>query len=220
MRAHLLPVVLMLLLLSVSALWADTLIGDWSHWNGYSSIGSFAHYAGAFGQTFRVPTAAYLDYFSLAIETSTTDPFRTELYAWDGAKATGANLWESAPTSVSTPMALQQFTFHPDQYLTPDAQYVFFVAAIKDPGSGGGSVGAVETGDWYTGGSGYTGGACYTTADWTSNPWGDEGFDLAFEANFNDGPGGGGDVPEPCTMALLVVGLAGFGGLKRRLKKG
>jgi hypothetical protein len=59
---------------------------------------------------------------------------RGEVYAWDGTKATGSALWESAPRTIS----FTDNVFHTETFktgplpLTPGAQYVLFASIDKD----------------------------------------------------------------------------------------
>src|SRR5262249_9476770 len=59
---------------------------------------------------------------------------RAEVYAWDGAKAAGSSLYESAPRTIS----FGGDAFHKESFapaglaVTPGAQYVIFASIDKD----------------------------------------------------------------------------------------
>jgi hypothetical protein len=97
-----------------------------------------------FGQVITVPSGkSRLDKFEFYMHGWTYPPFdpnyhlvmRGEVYAWDGAKATGQALWESTPRTIA---------LSPDDgwhgvafkvggaALTPGAKYVLFTSIAKD----------------------------------------------------------------------------------------
>ena len=76
-----------------------------------------------------------LDSFTIYIRglSGSTLRFRAELYAWDGAKATGPALWESTPRTLTLSDDFQPVTFTTGGVpLTAGQQYVFFGSVSKD----------------------------------------------------------------------------------------
>jgi hypothetical protein len=225
-------VVSVVLLLPVHGLWADTFIGNYSSWDGVNTyswpIGHEIMDVATQGQSFVAPATAdhFLDYFSLAVKMdNTSDPFRAEIWGWSPGSfhPIGSALWSSGATTVAAPNTFQKFTFNTGGLdLTAGGNYYMLITRDRDPGgSATGGIGLIANGsDTYTDGWGAFNWS-HDPTTWPTDAFWDMGYnfpDAAFEANFNDGGGGG--VPEPGTMALLVVGLAGFGGLRRKLRKG
>ena len=105
-----------------------------------------------------------------------SETVRGELYAWDGTKATGPAIFETAPRTI----VYQDDALHWEAFKTPGAavkpgkQYVIFVSIDKDfescTGSYGLTWGAAD-------GSAYTGGIFVyqnNTGDesqWTTSAW-------------------------------------------------
>lgn len=104
--------------------------------SGYAGPFGWPRYA-TVGQTITVPrTDSVLDEFTFYYQSDFKDGpiVRGDVYAWDGAKATGAGLWESAPrqfiTARNTPTPV---TFQTGGVaLTPNERYVLFVSLSKD----------------------------------------------------------------------------------------
>jgi hypothetical protein len=112
---------------------------------------------------------------------------RGEVYKWDGAKATGAALFESAPRTVSFgDDAFHKETFKPGGVtVTPGAKYVLFASIDKDFEQ---CTGDYELGWAYVRDGTYGRGTFVyqnnggDESQWTSAPWETLGFDLAFKA--------------------------------------
>src|ERR1700742_1775377 len=129
-----------------------------------------------YGQTITAPNDDHvLQGFTITTATvPATTTFRGELFAWDGAKATGASLFESGPM---TPAAAAPQTFSFDmgpggQVLTAGGQYVLFLTTSKDDGTGNGALAARDD-DPYPGGR-----YVFTDGDastWTTAAWSDLG---------------------------------------------
>jgi hypothetical protein len=151
-----------------------------------------------FGQTVTVPaTDTVLDSFTFLFareaDELTRITFRGEVYAWDGAKATGPSLWESAPRTVEFPSNdLREITFETGGVaLVPGAQYVLFASVSKDYEQ---NTGRNRTGWGFLDQlDGYAGGGFVWLADsgdesrWTTDPWVvfPNSVDLAFKAVFS-----------------------------------
>ncbi len=138
-----------------------------------------------FGQTITVPLAdTTLNSFSVVMASvPATVVFRGEVYAWDGTKVTGANLYESAPMSTADANP-QTITFNTGGItLTAGAQYVLFATAAKD-------VAGTGQGSWATRSDNpYAGGTFVNTdsapAQWSTVPWVSvPAVDVAFTATF------------------------------------
>ncbi|MFL6689170.1 MAG: hypothetical protein ACJ8IR_03140 [Alphaproteobacteria bacterium] len=112
---------------------------------------------------------------------------RGEVYAWDGAKATGSALYESGPKKVSFSDGL----FHKVGFkatlvpVTPGAQYVIFASIDKDYEK---CTNSYEVGWGYIGSDVYPGGGFVYQNNagdenqWTATPWNTfGGADIAFK---------------------------------------
>lgn len=141
--------------------------------------------------------------------------YRAYLYQWDGSKATGSAVWQSA-ISVLTP-GVNPFpvSFAPNAAVTNGSQYVLFFST-----SGLQAGQPQSTARWNTNSTNpYAGGAFVymnntdNFALLTSNSWDTSfsGRDLQMNVTF-DGAG----VPEPSTYAMISAGLAALVALHRR----
>jgi hypothetical protein len=173
---------------------ADTVIDTMSQANG--SLCCLGSDIATYGQVITAPADdTQLDSFTFLMNTGTV-VMRGEVYAWDGEKATGPNLYESEPRTVTTTSGFEEVTFDTDGVqLVPGQQYVLFATMSKDYESSANS-GAFATwlgvfsgsGDAYPGGS-YVlmnSGSSFDqllTSAWTSSPYLD--WDLAFKAVFS-----------------------------------
>jgi len=112
---------------------------------------------------------------------------RGEVYAWDGTKATGSALYQSAARFVSFGDSLFHFeTFKVGgAVVTPGHQYVIFASIDKDYEK---CKNSYEVGWAYTSADVYGGGNFVfqnnsgDESQWTTTPWTDFGADLAFKA--------------------------------------
>ena len=114
-------------------------IGTKKHWDGVQREPGFGCVNGTstFGQVITIPhTKHTLNKFSFWWVRSTNGSMvvRGEVYAWDGSKATGNSLYESAPRTIS----FNDDVFHKESFapaglaVTPGAQYVIFASTDKD----------------------------------------------------------------------------------------
>jgi hypothetical protein len=169
-------------------------INTFRKWNGKDEIQApFGRPVNStFGQTITVPAGfSHLNKFTFAWSNLSfiggTMVVRAEVYAWDGAKATGPSLFEKKRT-ISFP----DFLFHRESFtpngvsVTPGAQYVLFASIDKDYGKcqrnyvlGWGSVGR-----HYGGGQWVSQSNEGDESRWTLAPWNvpQDGIDLAFSA--------------------------------------
>jgi hypothetical protein len=190
-RAALLTMTMILgLLLAAGAALADTVIDTTPQAD--EPICCFGHPDTAtYGQLITAPADdTQLDSFTFFMNITGTVVVRGEVYAWDGEKATGPNLYESAPRTVSNTSGYEEVTFDTGGVqLVPGQQYVLFATISKDYES------SDSSGDWQAVWSGnpYPGGHFVymnNGADFDqlfTNPW-DQSFsnlDLAFKAVFS-----------------------------------
>src|SRR5215216_1292042 len=173
---------------------ADTVIDTTPQAN--SSIQPFGsgEAAATYGQFITAPADdTQLDSFTFFImNLSGTVVFRGEVYAWDGGKATGPNLYESAPRTVTSTSGFEEVTFDTDGVqLVPGQQYVLFATISKDYELSNGSAvwQAVRPVDAYPGGHFVyiNNGSSFDKL--VTDPWkrGDTDTDLAFKAVFSSG---------------------------------
>jgi hypothetical protein len=170
-------------------------------------------HATSYGQTFKAPAGHVLDRFTFWLEKNFTspDPLQVEAYvmAWDGQKATGPVLYESAVTSVDA-THLVPFTFATGGTpLIAGGDYVAFVSVsgLVERGNGFGEMGtsvdsAYTEGDFFIQFDGDQFDAV-TTRTWEYRKVEDtRSIDAGFEAKFSAIS----SVPEPAGLALLTIG--------------
>jgi hypothetical protein len=180
-------------------------------WDGTSYISSFGiPDTETYGQTVTVPLGLpVLRSFSFEMELPSTLAFRGEVYAWDGTKAAGANLFESGATSTDGSGVFELITFNTGGIaLVPGGVYVLFASTSKDTDghSGGGIWGVTQFTDTYTGGTSVYINNRIDTTPWTTTAWAGVPGDLAFQATFTSASG----APEPSTIPLLACALTGL----------
>jgi hypothetical protein len=183
---------------------AATTIDTTGAWNGHTFVSPFGSPDTAtFGQVITAPSVdTVLESFSFYMQAiggagSSTLVFRGEVYAWDGTKASGPNLWEGAPRTLTLTSTPQEVIFATGGVqLAGGQQYVLFASVSKDyeqnvPGN---------LSDWEFLGEGpvpnpYPGGQFVYLSDtgdeslWTLATWGDFGVaDAVFKASFSGAP--------------------------------
>jgi hypothetical protein len=186
-----------------TAIAAGTILDTASGWNGSDNAIFFGSPdTSTYGETITAPiTDTVLQSFTFYMQVPTALKFRGYVYAWDGTKATGSALYESAPFSTTNASLFEPITFNTAGVnLIPGQKYVLFATISKDyvTNLNQGAWGALHS-DVYTGGQ-YVfinnGGdfSQITSRTWSNipgatdyNPYG-TGWDLAFKATFAPPP--------------------------------
>ncbi len=158
------------------------------YWDGVKFIKSFGMpNTASYGQTISLTESAALSQFSFFMAVTPTAVFRGYVFEWDGLKATGTPLFESAPMSTTQGTNFEEVVFNiPDKIaLSAGKQYVLFASTSKDPAqpNSAGSWGAVFTNTVYNGGVFLNNGTDPTK--WISSTWGTIAADLAFKATLH-----------------------------------
>jgi hypothetical protein len=181
-----------------------------------------------YGQSIVAPAIDnVLDSWSLQVDDlSGTADFAGYVMAWDGSKATGPVLWQSAPQTTTNnggSDGYEVFTFNTGGLgLAPGGSYVLFISASEYL-NGTADISLVACGAtpyadgaafWNESGSNFS---LLTTTPWEPF-WGPAGLgtvDLAFEASFSSG---GTVVPLPGAILLAGLGIAIAAPLRPRRK--
>jgi hypothetical protein len=196
------------------------------------SFGAFAFGEGwteTYGQSIIAPAIDnVLDSWSVRVDdlSGGAADFAGYVMAWDGSKATGAVLWQSAQQTTTNnggSGGYEVFTFNTGGLgLTPGGSYVLFISA-SDYLNGTADMSLVACGAtpyadgaafWNENGSNFS---LLTTTPWEPF-WGPAGpgtVDFAFEASFSSG---GTVVPVPGAILLAGLGIAIAAPLRPRRK--
>ena len=213
-------------LLALFAAPAMAQIDTFPAWNGTSFISSFGvTNTATYGQTITVPSGASpLQSFSFQIGNCTANvTARGEVYAWDGSKATGAALYESAPITVNSSAAFQVVTFTPGGLSLAAGQYVLFATTSRDQSGAPASAcrwGALTNNTTIPGGQFVFENNGPDPTQWTSNTWSVIAEDLAIQV-IGLTPPVVASVPADSPTSLLIgfaalIGIAMFWLARRR----
>ncbi len=159
------------------------------YWDGVQFISPFGMpNTATYGQTISMTagTATLLTQFSFFMEVSPTAVFRGFVFGWDGSKATGTPLFESAPMSTTQGTNFEEVVFNIPGGIVLNAgqQYVLFASTSKDPAqpNSSGRWGSVISNTVYSGGQFVYQNNGADPAKWTSTAWSTIAQDLAFKA--------------------------------------
>jgi hypothetical protein len=177
---------------SASVLGAKPTINTYKSWDGSEDVVPFGcPDTTTYGQVITVPSGySKLNKFTFSWVNLGTGSMkaRGEVYAWDGSKATGSALYQSAARFVSFSDGLYHFeTFKPGGVpVTAGQQYVIFASIDKEYEK---CKNNYEVGWAYTGADVYAGGGFVyqnnagDESQWTTSAWNTfGGADIAFKA--------------------------------------
>lgn len=170
-----------------------------------------------YGQTFIAEGSQLTDftfYLGNRVNGSGNIQYRAYLYQWDGAKATGSAIWQSATSALTPAVGSFAVSHAPNAAVTNGAQYVlFFSTSGLQSGQPGSQVSwSTNLSNVYSGGSFVFLNNGDTFSSLTTNNWNTySAYDVQMNVNF-DGAG----VPEPSTYAMMGAGLAALVALRAR----
>ncbi len=215
-----------LLLLAAGSLMSQASINTIPSWDGIT----FAQFFGApntatYGQTINIgPGSAVVSSFAFEIgNCDATVTFRGEIYAWDGAKAAGPNLYESPITTQPSSNSFHLVTFNTGALTLAPGNYVIFASTSQDQTTAAHCQWGEVLDSVYLAGNHVFLNNGANTSRWTSRAWGALPVDLAFQVNLVQpvNPAAAG-VPaaSPATLLLgfagvIALGLLGLSRLRR-----
>jgi len=154
-------------------------------WNGTSQVSTFGiPNTQTYGQTIVAEGTGTLISFTFYIKGATTLAFRGHVYAWDGTKATGPSLYDSAPVSTTNSSIFEEVTFATNLSLTIGQAYVIFVSSSEDNGGHSGTAVFGLVANPYANGTFVFRNNGTDTSQWTGGSWSSFSSDLAFKADF------------------------------------
>ena len=209
-----------LLLLIAGSLMSQALINTIPSWNGTSYFADFGvPVTATYGQTITIaPGSAVVSSFAFEIGyCNATINFRGEIYAWDGAKATGPSLFESPVTDVTSSGPFQLVTFNTGGLTLPPGVYVLFASTSRDQTEAPAAIcqwGVTPNNTAYPGGNLVLLNNGPTPSQWTTAAWTSVALDFAFQVNMGPAPGPGPAPASPAGVpaaspATLLLGFAG-----------
>jgi hypothetical protein len=206
-----------LLLLTAGSLMSQGPINTIPSWDGIRFVASFgAPNSATYGQTITVtPGSAVVSSFGFEMgHCNATVTFRGEIYAWDGAKATGPSLFESPITTQGSSGTFQLVTFNTGALTLPPGAYVIFATTSRDQVTASACEwGSLQGLTAYPAGSHVFMNNGADPSQWTTVAWGTEPFDLAFEVNMTPAPPPTPNVVTSAPAASPVTLLLGFAGV-------
>ena len=217
--------VAVLAMLFVGQVEAVTIIDTTPGWDGINSIGFFGEPNFAtWGQTFTTnATDTILDNFTFWLDDALNFDFvdfAAYVMAWDGSKATGSVLFQSAPLSTTNnggQDGMEQFTLNTGGVgLAPNQQYVAFFSASNffDSAEGAASMGFLGINVYAGGGFVFAGNGSNFSLLTQNNVWNTSFHeDVAFVVSLSSA---GQPIPEPSTLLLVGTGLVGLAAYRRK----
>jgi len=186
-------------------------------WNGATGLTPFGIPAyGTYGQTFTVTQGAILQRVDFLVGNCAAGlDFRFELYAWDGAKATGPAIRESSVITLPT-SPLWSFVSVTTRVALVPGEYVLFASTARDQAGAPNSVcnfAAVLDPATYTGGRFVFLNSAANPNLWTGTTWGTYPADLAIRAVMTPASPAGIDFSNDFRTDFAVVRNTGGGAL-------
>ncbi len=194
---------------------AQTTIDTYSLWNGSNAIFTWGgNGTPTYGQSFTADAAhSTLSGIRFTLQgDEVTQNFRAYVYQWTGTDTTGPALFTSSSLFYDGSTSFQDIDVATGALaLVPGQQYVAFFSVVGETGGVVANWGYLGT-DIVNGANGYDGGSFVfnNTGEFVGG-WedptlygGDATHDLAFRLSFAA-------VPEPTTMAMVSLGIAGSG---------
>jgi hypothetical protein len=202
-----------LLLLIAGSLMSQVLINTIPSWDGISYFADFGVPTTAtYGQTITIaPGSAVVSSFAFEIGyCNATINFRGEIYAWDGAKATGPSLFESPVMTQGASDSFHLVTFNTGALTLTPGVYVLFATTSRDQLT----LSKCRSGNvpdaTYPGGNQVYLNNRADTSQWTTVAWAVEPADLAFRVDMTPAPPPTQVRSVPAASpATLLLGFAG-----------
>jgi hypothetical protein len=184
-------------------------------WNGTDFISSFGvPNTATYGQTITVSSNATINSFAFEIGYCGADvTMRGEVYAWDGAKATGSALFESAPYTLPNSASFQLVSFNTGSLSLPAGRYILFASTSRD--QTGAPSSACRWGS--LGNFAYLGGQFQflnngpDPAPWTSTNWQTIASDLAMQVFGSGLEASSIPASSPTSLLITIAALMGVG---------
>ncbi len=204
---------------------ADTVYDSTPAWNGTSSVKTFGPLnTETYGEAVTAPNDGndVLQSFTFYINNSSGHSFNLqgEVYAWDGAEASGPNLWQGALQTVNSQSGFQTLMFNTGGIqLTAGTQYALFASTSKGNQGQGSSTWGYESNLHPIAGSSFIFENNGTdTSQWTSRAWDSFSFsgELAFKADFSRSNASAAPLPSAFWGGSALFGLIGVDILRRR----
>jgi hypothetical protein len=206
-----------LLAFTLSCALAQNGIDTISSWNGATYISSFGVTDTAtYGQVIQVGAgASALNSFTFEIGNCGANvTMRGEVYAWDGTKATGSAIWESAAYTLPASASYAAVTFTPGGITLPAGSYVLFASTSRDQTGAPSSAcrwGALPTNLPIPGGSFVFMNNGANPGNWTVSNWNTISQDLAMRVDGLAVAASGVPAASPTSITIGVASLIAMG---------
>ena len=190
-----------------------------SGWDGSEAANPFGPpNTETYGQTITLASAAALSSFNVRMNCPANVTARAHVYAWNGTRATGADLLDGTSITITGTGAFQTVSFNTGSINLPAGQYVLFASTSQDTQTSVACRWGVQS-DIYAGGQFVFINNGTDTTQWTSTGWSNfSGQDLAFQAIFGASQPVGTPTLSEWGMILLACLLGGAAFLKLKSK--